>query len=162
MSATDPEKLIDEPDVVGYAGVVLAAPMAIFQGMFIPKSGFDRADAVIALVANGMRASGMNPDDPDVMANALASGVADALQFSRNSDTGAFLAGISKLKGARYFIIRARPSESGEDGLITSIHPMLARSPREARAVFEQQGDVAALRMATMMSAVRTNGQTRN
>jgi hypothetical protein len=162
MSPTDPDKLIDAPDVVGYAGVVLAAPMAIFQGMFIPQSGFDRADAVIATLAKGMRAVGMDPDDPNVMANALASGVADALQFSRDSDTGAFLAGISKLKGARYFIIRARPSDRAEDGLITSIEVMLARSPRDARSVFEQQADVIALKMATVMSAVRTPGATRN
>jgi len=162
MSSTDPDKLIDAPDVVGYAGVVLAAPMAIFQGMFIPKGGFDRADAAIATVAKGMRAVGLDPDDPDVMANALASGVADALQFSRNSDTGAFLAGISKLKGARYFIIRARPADRPEDGLITSIDVMLARSPRDARTVFEQQKDVIALKMATVMSAVRSPGATRN
>lgn len=162
MSPTDADKLIDDPEVVGYAGVVLAAPMAIFQGMFIPKSGFDRADAVIATIAQGMKAIGLNPDDPDVMAAALASGVADALQFSRNSDTGAFLAGISKIKGARYFIIRARPSDRAEDGLITSIDVLLARSNRDARTMFEQQADVVALRMATFMSAVRTTGATRN
>jgi hypothetical protein len=151
MSPTDPEKLIDDPDVIGYAGVVLAAPMAIWQGMFIRNSDLERADKVMALVAAGLRGVGMDPEKPGVLANALASGVADALQFSRNSDSGAFLAGISKLEGCRYFIIRARPADQGEDGMITSIHSILARSPRDARSIFESQDDVAALRMMTLM-----------
>ena len=151
MNSTDPDKLIDHPDVVGYAGVVLAAPMAIWQGMFIRRSDFERTDKVFGLISAGLRGLGMDPENPDVLANALASGVADALQFGRNSDSGAFLAGISKLKGCRYFIIRARPADQGEDGIITSIHPMLARSPRDARSVFESQDDVAALRLLTFM-----------
>jgi hypothetical protein len=154
MSPTDPEKLIDDPDVIGYAGVVLAAPMAIWQGMFIRNSDLGRTDEVTALVAAGLRGMGMDPENPDVLANALASGVADALQFSRNSDSGAFLAAISKVKGCRYFIIRAQPAGEGQDGLITSIQPIPARSPRDARSVFERQDDVAALRMLTLMRSM--------
>jgi hypothetical protein len=151
MSKPDPETLIDDPEVVGYAGVILTSAR-IWQGMFIRRDAFERIDSVLAVLKPGMRAAGLRAEDPDVLVNALAAGVADALQFGRNSDTGAFLAAISKIKGSRYMLIRARESE-GEDGLITSVTPILAGSPRAARSVFESQSDVQALRLATFMEA---------
>lgn len=65
MNSTDPDKLIDDPDVVGYAGVVLAAPMAIWQGMFIRQSDFDRTDRVFDVISRSLRGLGMDPENPD-------------------------------------------------------------------------------------------------
>lgn len=152
MSKPDPDTLIDDPEVVGYAGVVLASAR-VWQGMFIRRDAFDRIDAVLAVLKPGMNRAGLDAENPDVLVNALAAGVADALQFGRDSDSGAFLAAISKIKGARYLLIRARDADGGE-GLITTVTPILAVSPRAARSVFESQPDVQALKMSTFMEAM--------
>ncbi|GJD90952.1 hypothetical protein BHAOGJBA_4496 [Methylobacterium hispanicum] len=152
MSKPDPDTLIDDPEVVGYAGVVLTSAR-VWQGMFIRRDAFDRVDGILERLKPGMRANGLDPEDPNVLVNALAAGVADALQFGRGSDSGAFLAAISKIKGARYLLIRARDAEGGE-GLITTVTPLLAASPRAARSVFESQPDVQAIKVSTFMEAM--------
>ena len=152
MSKPDPDTLIDDPEVVGYAGVILATAK-VWQGMFIRRDAFDRIDSVLAVLKPGMAAAGLDPDDPDVLVNALAAGVADGLQFGRNSDSGAFLAAISKIRSARYLLIRARDADEG-DGLVTTVTPILAVSPRAARSLFESQPDVQALRVSTFMEAM--------